>query len=93
MLVVIVSPPQSVRAIAGVKTARDLTADIVLEGEAVGLAKRGALDGFCGTAHALQDDVRERGIPEDALERGVRLIDRTELQRLIEAEGRIEGDF
>ena len=93
MIVVIESPPLSVRAIAGVKAAADLTADIALVGDAVGLARRGALDGFCGTAHALEDDLRERGIPESELERGVRLIDRVELRRLIEAEGRVEGEF
>jgi len=93
MLVVIVSPPHSERASAGVRLAAELAADIVLMGEAVGLARRGALEGFCGTAHALEDDVRQRGIPEAELERGVRLIDRAELRHMLEREGRAAEDF
>ena len=93
MIVVISSSPGTDSARSGVKTTRDIAADIALIGDAVGLARRGALEGFCGTAHAIEADVRMHGIPDAELERGVRLIDRAELERLILTEGRIEKDF
>lgn len=91
MIVLIKSSPETEAAHRGMKVARDLAADIVLIGPAAGLARLGALDGFCGTAHALAQDIAALGPVE--LERGVRIIDREELRALLEGEERFEGEF
>ena len=82
MLIVIKSPPGSLEASQAVKKAAELAADIVLIEEAVRLALKDMLVGFCGTAFALEDDVRSR-LPEGAeLEMGVKLVSPADLEQM-----------
>jgi hypothetical protein len=55
----------------------------VLKEEGVRLAVKDALKGFCGTAHACAEDLEDRGISEDSLERGVRVLRRDEIDRML----------
>jgi len=90
MLVIIKSRYGTREAERGVKLARDEAADIVLMGDGVSLAGKDRLDGFCGTAHVLKDDLEARDVGE--LEKGVRVISREELNVLI-TEEEVLGTF
>jgi len=83
MLVVIKSPPGSTQADAAIKRAAEITADIVLVGDAAGLALKDMLEGFCGTAFALENDVLSTLAAGAVLEKGVKLITQTELERML----------
>ena len=86
MLIIIKSPPGSISAAQAVDRAAEMTADIVLIQEAVGLALKDALSGFCGTAFALDMDMQQY-LPEGAeLEKGVKPISRDELEQLLKKE-------
>jgi hypothetical protein len=87
MFIVIKSPPGSPEASAAVKKAAELATDIVLTEEAVGLALKDRLEGFCGTAFALEDDVLLH-LPEGAeMEKGVKLVSREELESMLAGGG------
>jgi len=90
-LVIIKSPPGSDGAIEAVRVARDNVADIVLVEEAVLLARKDKLEGFCGTVYALRDDILSRGI--DDLEKGVKEIDAGELEDLLSDKESIIGIY
>lgn len=83
MLVIIQSPAGSEKAILAVNTAAETAADIVLMGDAVGLARKEMLEGFCGTAFALADDVSRLLPPGTELESGVKLINADDLTRML----------
>jgi sulfur relay protein TusB/DsrH len=61
MLVIIKNAPDTDEARRAVRLAGDLAADIVLIQNAVWLAQEERLEGFCGTAYALDEDLRLRG--------------------------------
>jgi len=91
VLVVIKSGPDSEEAMHAVEIARDEAADIVLIRDAVYLARPDGLEGFCGTAFALEDDVRSRGIVD--IDKGVKGITSEELVELMAGEDRVMGVF
>lgn len=93
MMVIIKSPPLSKEAGDAVMRAADMTADIILIKEAVGLALKDALKGFCGTAFALAEDVA-RGLPEGAeLDKGVKLISASEMEKMMLEGEEASGPF
>lgn len=91
MLVIIKSAPDTQEARRAVRLARDMTADIVLLQNAVYLALPERLEGFCGTAYALEEDLRLRGVED--LEAGVKTIDYDELVDLVAEEEKVIGLF
>lgn len=64
MLVIVRSAPDTVDGRRGVKTARDMAADIVLMQNGVYFIQQAYLEdlGFCGTAYVLSDDRKLRGL-------------------------------
>ncbi len=69
-----------------VNLAAEITADIVLTDEAVGFALKDALNGFCGTAFAL-DTHMQQYLPQEAeLEKGVKQVSRDELNHILHSE-------
>lgn len=92
MIVIIKSGHDTEEASRAVRVARDLTADIVLVQDAVYLGRKDALEGFCGTANALAEDVLMRGLA-DEIDKGVRLIDYGQLVDMLAAEDKVAGAF
>lgn len=72
MIVLLKSAPDTADAERAIKLARDMAADLVLLQNAVYLAEKDRLDGFCGTVFAVDEDVKLRGIAE--LQKNVRLV-------------------
>lgn len=66
MIVIIKSAPDTEEAKRAVRLAGDLAADIVLLQNAVWLAEEERLEGFCGTAYVLDEDLKLRGVPNVA---------------------------
>lgn len=93
MLVVIKSPPGSPGAERGIDLAREKAADILLVGEGAGLARKGALEGFCGTAFVLRNDLLSAGIIEGEMEQSVKALSSEELSALLGREDKVEGPF
>ena len=93
MLVIIKAPPDSPEAALGVGEAALKTADIILAGAAVALAKKGGLDGFCGTAYACKEDLESSGIEPSEMEKAVKVLTREELLSLIAKEKEVRGSF
>lgn len=91
MLVVIKSGPESQEAKRAVKIARDTAADIVLLQNAVSLARKDRLEGFCGTAFALSEDLKLRGIKD--LEKSVKEISYEEFIDLMVENDKVIGIF
>lgn len=86
---IIKSGPDSDEAMKAIGIARDETADIVLIGDAVYLARPDGLEGFCGTAFALAEDIRSRGIVD--IDKGVKEITPEELIELMAGEDKVVG--
>ncbi len=94
MLTIIKSGPDTSEGRRALKLARDMSSDIVLLQNGVYFALREQLDGFCGTACAVEEDVNLRGLREEELERGLKLIDWDELIELMaEEEEKVVGAF
>ncbi len=55
--------------------------------EAVPLALKGALEGFCGTAFALDESLEAKGILPGEMEKGVKVMSRAELRELLRRAG------
>jgi sulfur relay protein TusB/DsrH len=91
MLVIIKSGPDTEESARAILYARDETADIVLIRDAVYLARPERLEGFCGTAFALSEDIKLRGIKD--LDKGVKEISYEELVDLIADEDKVVGAF
>lgn len=91
MLIVISSPPDSEAARVSVRQAAYETADIILKGAAVAMARKGGLEGFCGSAFVLDTDLASAGIKESELERGTLVMSMERLRQLVEKEGLAEG--
>jgi sulfur relay protein TusB/DsrH len=91
MLVVIKSGPESQEAKRAVKIARDTAADIVLIQNAVSLARGDRLEGFCGTAFAVSEDLMLRGIKD--LEKSVKEISYEEFIDLMANSDKVIGIF
>ena len=91
MLVLIKSAHDTPEARRAVKLARDMAADIVLLQSAVCLAEKDRLEGFCGTAHVLQEDLTLRGITD--IEKSIRPIDYDQLIDLMAEDDKVVGMF
>ncbi|MEJ2182622.1 MAG: sulfurtransferase complex subunit TusB [Nitrospirota bacterium] len=91
MLVIIKSAPDTQDARRAVKLARDVAADIALLQNAVYLAQPERLEGFCGTAYAMKEDLRLRGIED--IEAGVKTIGYGDLVDLMAEDDKVIGLF
>lgn len=91
MLVVIKSAPHSDEAKRGVKLAKDLAADILLLQNAVYLAEKERLEGFCGTAYALAADLGLRGVSD--VEEEIKTVGYDEAVDLMAGEDKVLGLF
>jgi sulfur relay protein TusB/DsrH len=90
MLVIVKSGPETPEGRRAVKLSRDMAADLVLLQNGVYFACKDRLEGFCGTAYALEDDCRIRGLSED-LERDISVIDYERLIDLMTTEEKVLG--
>jgi sulfur relay protein TusB/DsrH len=93
MLVIVKSAPDSTDGKRGVKLARDMAADVVLLQNGVYFAQRERLEGFCGTAYVLDDDVRLRGLKDDEIEKNIRRLNYDGLVDLMADEDKVVGMF
>lgn len=90
MLIIIKSGQDTVEAKRAVKTAKDSAGDIVLIQNAVYLAEKERLEGFCGTVYALDEDLRLRGVVE--IGKNIKKIGYAELVRMC-ADDKTVGAF
>ncbi|MDP3048790.1 MAG: DsrH/TusB family sulfur metabolism protein [Thermodesulfovibrionales bacterium] len=72
MLVIVKSGHDTADGKRGVKLARDMAADLFLIQNGVYFAQKERLEGFCGTAYVLEDDLKLRGIKGTDIEKDVR---------------------
>ncbi|VAX30244.1 hypothetical protein MNBD_NITROSPIRAE03-1451 [hydrothermal vent metagenome] len=93
MLVIIKSAPDTQEAKRGIKLARDMAADICLIQNAVYFAQIERLEGFCGTAYAVKEDLQLRGLQEDDIERELKIIGWDELIDMMTGEDKTIGAF
>ncbi len=91
MLVIIKSAPNTPDGNRGLRIARDASADVVLLQNGVYFAVNDMLDGFCGIAYAVEEDLRMRGLT--AITGGIKTIDWSELIDLIFEEDSVIGLF
>ena len=94
MIVIIKSAPDTPEGKRGVKIARDMAADVVLLQNGVYFLKAQALGdlGFAGTAYALDDDIRLRGLSTDD-RKDIQEIDYDGLIDLIVRNDKVTGMF
>ena len=93
MLVIVKSAPDTTDGKRGVKLARDMAADVVLLQNGIYFAQAERLEGFCGTAYVLGDDVRLRGLKNDEIEKDIRRLDYGSLVDLMASEDKVAGMF
>ncbi len=91
MIVLIKSSPATSEGKRGLKTARDSSADIVLLQNGVYFALNEMLDGFCGTAYAIEEDLKMRGLAD--IKRGIKKIGWAELIDMMAKEDKVVGMF
>ncbi len=93
MLVIVKSAPDTMDGKRGVKLARDMAADVVLLQNGIYFAQGERLEGFCGTAYALDDDIRLRGLNADEIEKNIKRLDYGSLVELMTNEDKVVGMF
>jgi sulfur relay protein TusB/DsrH len=93
MFVIVKSGPDTTDGRRGMKLARDMAADVVLLQNGVYFAQKERLEGFCGTAYVLDDDVRLRGLKNDEIEKDIRRLDYGSLVDLMASEDKVAGMF
>lgn len=93
MFVIVKSAPDTTDGKRGMKLARDMAADVVLLQNAVYFAQKERLEGFCGTAYVLDDDVRLRGLKNDEIEKDIRKLDYGSLIDLMARADKVVGIF
>ncbi len=93
MLVIVKSAPDTMDGKRGVKLARDMAADVVLLQNGIYFAQGERLEGFCGTAYALDDDIRLRGLKADEIEKNIKRLDYGSLVELMANEDKVVGMF
>jgi sulfur transfer complex TusBCD TusB component (DsrH family) len=76
-----------------VKLARDRAADPLLIRDGAYHVRKKTLEGFCGAAFALTKDVRERGIQEEDMEKGIRTVSADEMIELLAGAEEVAGPF
>ena len=93
MLVIVKSAPDTPDGKRGIRLARDMAADVVLLQNGVYFAQAERLEGFCGTAHVLDDDARLRGLKDSELEKDIRKLDYKSLIDLMSRADKVLGIF
>lgn len=93
MVVLIKSGPDTSEGRRGIKLARDTAADLVLLQNGVYFGLNELLDGYCGLAHAVEEDIELRGLKLDELARGLKIIGWDELTDMMAEEDRVVGIF
>jgi len=93
MLVMVKSSPDSTEGKRGVKLAMDMDADLILIQNAVYFSQKKRLASFGGTAYALGEDMRLRGIRSDSTGSKIREIDYDKLVDLMMQEEKVFGAF
>lgn len=93
MLVLVKSAPDTADGKRGVKLARDMAADLVLLQNGVSFAQKERLEGFCGTAYVLDDDLRLRGLRNDEVEKEIKRLDYGSLVDLMANSDKVVGMF
>ncbi len=93
MLVLIRSGPDTSEGRRGLRLARDMAADIVLIQNGVYFALDELLDGYCGTAYAIAEDMDMRDIRKDEVPGGLKRIGWDELLELMAEDGKVTGMF
>jgi sulfur relay protein TusB/DsrH len=93
MLVMVKSSPDSTEGKRGIKLAMDMAADLILIQNAVYFSQKKGLESFSGTAYALDEDMRLRGISSDSAGSKIREIDYDKLVDLMIKEEKVFGAF
>lgn len=93
MLVIVKNAPDTIDGKRGIKLARDLAADLVLVQNGIYFAQDERLEGFCGTAYALDEDRRLRGIKEEEIKKGIKKLDYDGFVDLMADEDKVIGMF
>ncbi len=93
MLVIVKNSPDTLDGRRGIKLARDMAADLVLIQNGVYFAQKERLEGFCGTAYVLGEDIGLRGLKDEDIEKGVRKLDYNGLVDLMAEEDKVVGMF
>jgi sulfur relay protein TusB/DsrH len=93
MLLILKSSPETIEGKRAVKLARDMAADIMLIQNGVYFARKERLEGFCGVAYALDEDLSLRGLRDDELEKGIKKIGYAEMVDLMSEEDKVVGMF
>ena len=93
MLVLVKSAPDTMDGKRGVKLAKEMAADVVLLQNGVSYAQKERLEGFCGTAYVLDDDLRLRGLRDDEIEKEIRRLDYGSLVDLMANSDKVVGMF
>jgi sulfur relay protein TusB/DsrH len=93
MLVIIKSAPDTPEGKRGLKMARDMAADLFLIQNGVYFAQEERLEGFCGTAYVLEDDLKLRGIKGTGIEKGIRETGYDSFVDLMDESNKVIGMF
>ena len=93
MIVIVKSGPDTADGKRGVKLARDMAADLFLIQNGVYFAQEEGLEGFCGTAYVLEDDLKLRGIKGSGIEKGIRETGYDSFVGLMADENKVVGMF
>ncbi len=93
MIVVVKSAPDTADGKRGIKLARDMAADLVLLHNGVYFAEKERLEGFCGTAYVIEDDVRLRGIKDDEVEKDIKKLNYGDFVDLMADTDKVVGMF
>lgn len=93
MIVIVKSGPDTADGKRGVKLARDMAADLFLIQNGVYFAQEERLEGFCGTAYVLEDDLKLRGIKGAGIEKDIRETGYDSFAGLMADENKVVGMF
>ncbi|MDP1759054.1 MAG: DsrH/TusB family sulfur metabolism protein [Thermodesulfovibrionales bacterium] len=93
MVVIVKSGPDTADGKRGVKLAQDMAADLFLIQNGVYFAQQERLEEFCGTAYALEDDLKLRGIKGAGIEKSIKEIGYDALVDLMADNDKVVGMF
>ncbi len=91
MLVLIKSAPDTSEAKRGLKMARDMSADVAFVENGVYFALDEMIEGYCGTAYAVKEDVALTGMGDRM--RSIKVIDWDQLVDMMAGEDKVIGAF